>query len=115
MPAADNRSAVSCNRAREERRERGSIDLDLGFRAGERRKLEASSLESFRKNAPPRAIEPERLRDPSTLVHEQVQVPIDGVEPESTHGAGERVERTAHVERLDGDEHANCGREAQHE
>src|SRR5690606_5372770 len=32
-----------------------------------------------------------------------------------SHGPGERIEGTAHVDRLDGDEHANRGRQAQHE
>jgi hypothetical protein len=38
-----------------------------------------------------RAVEPQRLGDPSPLVEEQVQVTVDGIEPEATHRAGERV------------------------
>jgi len=42
-------------------------------------------------------------------------MPIDRVEPEPPHRARERVERAPHIERLDGDEHADRRRQAQHE
>ena len=83
--------------------------------AVQRRKLEAPSLEAFREYAPARAVEPQGLRDPPALVEKQVEVAVDGIEPEVPHGACECVERTAHVERRDRHEHAHRRRQAQHE
>jgi hypothetical protein len=42
-------------------------------------------------------------------------VPVDGTEAQPSHGARERVEAAAHVDGLDGDEHADCRGQAQHE
>jgi hypothetical protein len=61
------------------------------------------------KQAPARAIEPKRLGEPTSLVEEQVQVSVDGVETDAAHGTGDGVERAAHVERLDRHEHPHRG------
>jgi len=53
--------------------------------------------------------------DPSALVEAEVEVAVDRIQPESTYRASERVERPTHVDRLDRDEHADAGGEAQHE
>jgi hypothetical protein len=47
---------------REQRRERGAIDLHLGRRRVERGELEAAALEPLGEHAPPRTVEPQRLR-----------------------------------------------------
>jgi hypothetical protein len=41
-------------------------------------------------------------------------VPVDGIEPEPTHRAGQRVERATHVDRLDRHKHPHRRGQAQH-
>jgi hypothetical protein len=41
-------------------------------------------------------------------------VAIDRIEPQAPHGAGEGIERAAHVERRDGHEHPHRRRETRH-
>ncbi|MGV2433958.1 MAG UNVERIFIED_CONTAM: hypothetical protein LVT10_02825, partial [Anaerolineae bacterium] len=66
-------------------------------------KLPASSR--FASTHQPEPSNQKGLRDPSSLVEEEVEVPVDGVEPQPAHRARERVEAAAHVHRLDDDEH----------
>ncbi len=90
VPAAPRGREVD---ASEQRRERGAVDLDLRHLAGDRRQLAAAVLEPLRQQAPTRAVEPQRLRQPAPPVQEQVYVPVDGVEPQPPDRAGQRVER----------------------
>ncbi len=92
-----------------------AVDLDAGVEIGESRQLKAASLEPLREDAPARAIEPEHLGQAAALVEKEGEVTVDGVETKATNGTSERIEATAHVERLDGDEDAKGGGEAQHD
>lgn len=67
IPAAPRSGEVD---AREQRRERRPVDLYLGFRPVELRELKTSSLETFRQNAPSRAIKPDRLCEPPAPIEE---------------------------------------------
>jgi hypothetical protein len=69
---------------------------------------------SRREHAPAGAVEPKRLGDPPALVEEEVEVAVDRIEPEPPDGTSESVERAAHVEGFDRDEHAHRGGQAQH-
>ena len=111
VPAASSGGEVD---AGEQGREHRAVDGDLRRVAREGGKLETAGLETFREDTPARAIEPERFRDPSSLVEKEVEMAVDGIEPEAPDGAGEGVERAAHVERGDRDEHAYRRRQAQH-
>lgn len=62
-----------------ERREHGAVDGNLRAVTVEGGQLEAARFESLRENAPAGAVEPKRLREPSSSVEEEVEVPVDGV------------------------------------
>ncbi|MFT3768501.1 MAG: hypothetical protein QM820_23895 [Minicystis sp.] len=100
--------------AREQRGERRAVDLHPRVPAVDGRELKTPSLETLCKYAPARAVEPDRFGDAPPLVEEEVEVPVDGIEVEATYGASQRVERSAHVDGLDGDEDTDRGREGQH-
>src|SRR5690606_15006414 len=62
--------------AREQRRERCAVDGHLSRVLVEGGELEAPRLQALREDAPPRAIEPDHLRDAAPLVEEEVEVAI---------------------------------------
>jgi len=66
--------------AGEQRREHRAVDLNLGLPDVERRQLKAARLETLRQHTPARAVEPNRLGDAPTLVHEQIEVTVDRIE-----------------------------------
>jgi hypothetical protein len=88
--------------AGEQHCERRAVDLDLRLLAPDHRQPEAAGLDSLRQQAPP----PRRTKAPWPA----------GAAGSGTgkpaNRAGKRVERSAHVDGLDGHEHARGGWEA---
>src|SRR6185312_7446605 len=80
VPAAPRGGEVDAGK---DGRERRPVDHHLRPVPVERRELEAAGFEAFGEQAPARAIEPQRLRQPPSLVEEEVQMPIDGIESET--------------------------------
>ncbi len=76
-PSAPGRREVD---PREQRCERRAVDRNLGRARVEGRELEAPGLEALRENAPPRAAEPDRLRNAPPLVEDEVEVTVGRIE-----------------------------------
>lgn len=100
--------------AREPRGESSAVDHHLGLVVAEGRKLEGAGFEAFGQHAPARAIKPQRPGEAAILAEKEVEMTVDRVEAEASHGAGEGVEGAAQVEGVDGDKDTDRGGPGQH-
>jgi hypothetical protein len=73
------------------------------------------TLEALGQDAPSGAVEPEGLGNPSSLVEEEVEVPVDGIEAQATHGAREPHRRSRACRSARRQRTRDGGRQAQHE